>query len=239
MNDSNGLPAGTSAQGPADRQSYIDTRERFDQEPVAREYGKRKNAPTARNLREWQCIEQALHDLRTGASVLDLPCGTGRLERPLQEKGYRVTGADWSGHMLKVAEQAYLQETGQGRLPEEVRFTRQDVMGTDFDDGAFDAVISNRLFHHYPSAGLRRDALRELARVSRGIVVISYFTNFAFSALRFHLKAALLRRHPTDRIPIWYRELERDIVAAGLRRTGTYPVRLGLSPQTYLRLEKD
>lgn len=221
-----------------DRQTYLNTRDRFDRQSVAEEYARRKNAPSHRNRREWSCIERALQDLPAGSSVLDLPCGTGRLEPLLRKKGYRVTGADYSAHMIRAAEGAYLQQSGQTALPADVRFLRQDVMATDFADRDFDAVICNRLLHHYPTADVRRDVLRELARISRGVVVISYFTNFAFSAMRFHLKYKLRRQVPTDRVPIWYRELERDITAAGLVRTGTWPVRFGLSPQTYLRLEK-
>ena len=33
-------------------------------------------------------------------------------------------------------------------------------------------------------------------------------------------------------------KLKKDLAAAGLRCTDVYPVRRGLSPQTYLRLEK-
>ncbi len=238
MSSRNPLPPRGHAASTTGRQAYLDTRERFDRQAVARKYAGRKNVATARNRREWKCIERALRGLPPGAAVLDLPCGTGRLERLLQEAGYRVTGADYSEHMLEVAEQAYLQEAGLEELPAGIRFVQQDVMATDFADGTFDAVVCNRLLHHYPAPEVRRDVLRELARVSRGLVVISYFSNAAFSAFRFHLKSRLLRREPTDRIPIWYRELQRDIAAAGLRRTGTYPVRFGLSPQTYLRLEK-
>jgi ubiquinone/menaquinone biosynthesis C-methylase UbiE len=214
------------------------TRSRFDRPEVAREYRARKNVLTPRNLREWQCMEKALHGIGAGAAVLDLPCGSGRLEPLLEAKGYRVTAADFSGHMLQQAVDAYLASSGRRELPPEVRFLQRDVMQTGFADGEFDAVICNRLLHHFPTPGLRRQALTELARITKGVVVISYFSNFALSALRFHLKNRLANRHPTDRIPIWFSTLEQDLAAAGLRCTGTFPVRLGLSPQTYLRLEK-
>lgn len=36
-------------------------------------------------------------------AILDMGCGTGRLAVALAEKGHRVTGADPSGGMMKVA----------------------------------------------------------------------------------------------------------------------------------------
>jgi SAM-dependent methyltransferase len=45
-----------------------------------------------------------------GAEVLDVPCGAGRLALPLAERGYRVTGVDWSSEFLGHARQ---RDTGQ------------------------------------------------------------------------------------------------------------------------------
>lgn len=220
-------------------QRYLhEIRDRFDTLEVAQQYRARKNIVTPRNLREWRCIKMALHGVGGEAAVLDLPCGSGRLEPLLEECGFRVTAADSSSHMLDQAIESYLAASGNPRLPIHMRFLQQNVMQTVFADNEFDAVICNRLLHHFPTPDLRRLALAELARVSRGVVVISYFSNFAFSALRFHLKNLLTNRRPTDRVPIWFRILEKDLAAVGLRCTGTYPVRRGLSPQTYLRLEK-
>ena len=35
-----------------------------------------------------------------GAEILDVPCGAGRLALPLAERGYRLTGVDWSSEFL-------------------------------------------------------------------------------------------------------------------------------------------
>jgi len=99
-------------------------------------------------------------------------------------------------------------------------------------------TISNRLFHHYPTAELRRRALAELARVTNDRIIVSYFSNVALSALRFHAKNLLLNRKPNDRVPIWPAVFAADIAAVGLRVKAAFPVRYGLSPQTYLWLQK-
>jgi SAM-dependent methyltransferase len=44
-----------------------------------------------------------LRDLRAGAHILDLCCGTGQLLQQLSERGYRMTGVDGSEHMLEFA----------------------------------------------------------------------------------------------------------------------------------------
>jgi SAM-dependent methyltransferase len=38
-----------------------------------------------------------------GAEILDVPCGAGRLALPLAERGYRLTGVDWSPEFLEHA----------------------------------------------------------------------------------------------------------------------------------------
>jgi SAM-dependent methyltransferase len=138
--------------------------------------------------------------------------------------------------MLATACQHYLAVCGISADACDVVFVRQDVMATGFDDDSFDAVICNRLLHHYPSPDLRRRALAELRRISRGVVLVSYFSNRALSAIRFHVGKALQGRTPTDRVPIWFSALESDLDQAGLVVVSKYPVRYGLSPQTYLRL---
>nr|WP_320050020.1 methyltransferase domain-containing protein [uncultured Desulfuromonas sp.] len=217
---------------------YLETCKRFDSVDVALKYRARKNTFTSRNRSEWNCIKKALKKVSEGAHVLDLPCGSGRLEPLLEKLGYLVTAADYSKHMVDTAMMSYMERTGCSELPPSMRFTQSDVMHMDFTDGEFDAVICNRLLHHYPTSGLRQKVLKECARVSKGVVIISYFDNAALSSLRFHLKNLLLSRTPTDRIPIWYGTLKQDLNAAGLRCTSKYRVHKGVSPQTYLLLER-
>src|SRR5688572_3717799 len=60
----------------------------------------------ARHRREERAIRLALRDVPAGSSVLDLPCGTGRMLPVLNAMGYRVTAADASAAMVAYARDA-------------------------------------------------------------------------------------------------------------------------------------
>jgi len=218
--------------------SYTQTQARFDQQEVADEYVIRKNTlNTDKNRREMACIEAGLDGLSADARVLDLPCGSGRLELMLLDRGYTVVAADYAQAMLSAA-QGYHHDLLQADSEKSSRlsFQQEDILNTSFEDQTFDAVICNRLVHHYPEASLRQQVLAELKRITKDRIIVSFFSNFALSAARFHLNNKIRGITPDDRIPIWYKDFEHDIQQAGLRINDVYPVRRGVSPQTYLKL---
>ena len=79
---------------------------------------------------------------------------------------------------------------------------RQDVEKLEFETKSFDAVISFRLFHHFPNQEIRARAVAELCRVSRRHVLISYFHPWSTTALKQRAKTFFLNRpktkHPTS-----------------------------------------
>ncbi len=186
---------------------------------------------TARHRREVACIRRGLEQVPAGAEVLDLPCGTGRLVPFLSSQGYRVTAADASPHMARLAHE---------RFPDACHTFVTNVFATMFPDNAFDAVVCNRLFHHFRESGTRRTALRELHRICRpgGTLVVSFFCNSALDSWRFHVKDALRVHKATDRIPIDYSLFAGEIAAEGWEIMDRIPARPWLSPQWYLSLRK-
>ena len=221
-------------------ENHINTRERFDNEKVAQSYLlKKNNLSSFKNRREISCIEKCLSGLKAGSKVLDLPCGTGRLETMLLKRGYFVTAADYSNAMLKMTIAHALEELKNKKVyASRLKIGKQDVLNTTFQDNTFDAVICNRLLHHYPEAELRCLALKELARISKERVIVSFFSNFSVSAMKFHFGNKLLGIDPTDRIPIWLSQFKQEIEDSGLRISVICPVNFGVSPQTYLLLNK-
>lgn len=214
-------------------ESAEQTRNRFDSEAAATKYA-RSLGGTATHRREVACIRTALRGVAAGSRVLDLPSGTGRLLPLLVEMGFRVTEADSSPHMIEQARR-YAQTL---RLTQEVEFGVEDAFATSFGSGAFDVVLCNRLFHHFPEGEVRRRCLRELGRICRGPMVISFFCSASLGAMTFRLRNWLRRRTPTDRIPIPRERFVADAEAAGLKVVRTLATRGWVSKQWYGVLER-
>ena len=116
-------------------------------------------AKQRRDRNTQQAILRALREPGTIRSVLDLPCGTGRLTRLLIEGGFDYTGADQSEAMLTVA-----REKAAG-LPG-VRLVIADAARLEFPDASFDCVVCTRFLNLFPPE-MRRPMLAEMRRVSR------------------------------------------------------------------------
>ena len=91
-------------------------------------------------------------DVRPGMKVLDLCCGQGNVLADLLEHGFRVTGLDFSPVMLDLARK---------RAPG-AEFVEGDAQNLPFEDGSFDAVVSNFGVCHIPD---QPRALSEIKRV--------------------------------------------------------------------------
>src|SRR5215467_12294777 len=74
-------------------------------------------------------------DLPPGAAVLDVGCGIGRHAVGMAQRGYRVTGVDFSAPYLEIAAQAA------ARAGVEVTWRRCDMRELD-DDGVFRGAYS-------------------------------------------------------------------------------------------------
>ncbi len=133
---------------------------------------------------EMRLVSRALDLIPTGR-VLDLPCGGGRVSAMLAQKGYSVTAADLSDGMLDIARENLL---GAGLT---VPVEQQDAERLMYADGSFDAVVCFRLFHHFPDAEIRQRVVRELCRVARQRVAISYFSPWSPTALKRRWRQAM------------------------------------------------
>ena len=91
-------------------------------------------------------------------SVLDVPCGTGELERRLLSAwpDLEITGADLSPAMLREARRK--------DLGERVNWIEADVAKLPLPDAGFDYVVCANSFHYFRRP---QEALAELGRVLR------------------------------------------------------------------------
>ena len=121
------------------------------------------------NWRERHIVEALLKRCQLqGGSVLDVPCGYGRFTALFARLGMTATGADVSDVMVSLARDNQV-PSGRGR------WLAADICHLPFADGMFDCAFSIRLLHHRYSHDVRVRMLRELARVSRRFVVISFY----------------------------------------------------------------
>lgn len=215
--------------------SYHESLTRWSTSHAAREY------PSAfghsfRDRCELKCIQRFAAELPPGSRVLDIPCGTGRLTSILRACGHRVVGADCSEHMVQSARRNWLERGGKADPSGNPEFEVRQALQTGFDDKSFDAVVCNRLFHHFRESATRTAVFREFGRICRGPMLVSFFNTFALDAARLRIKHVLQRRTPTDRIPIPLSRIVSDARTAGLEVAATQAVMWGISPMWYLVL---
>jgi SAM-dependent methyltransferase len=144
---------------------------------AAQKYQRRK---PGKHHAELRLIDKAFQHIPTTHRVLDIPCGGGRVTVHLKKKGYRMTAADLSGDMLSIARQVV------GDVPVE----RQDIENLTYANERFDAVLSFRLFHHFPNPEIRQRVVNELCRVAAHHVVLSYFSPMSWTSIKRKLRAA-------------------------------------------------
>jgi SAM-dependent methyltransferase len=187
-----------------------------------------------RHFREEGCIAKGLAGVPKGSRVLDLPCGAGRMYPLLKRLGYQVTEADGSPSMLEYARRN-AEKFPHNHTDE---FVIADAFHTPFEDGQFDAVVCNRLIHHFPEPQVRQQLLRELGRISRGPIVISFFSLLATDAVKYTFKHAVSRFDWPSRKPISPWQFAHDVRRAGLTIARWIVPLPGFSMQWYAVLKQ-
>jgi len=134
------------------------------------------------------------------ALLLDAPCGAGRLFPTLAARG-RVVGLDVSPAMLEGARARGAEALLAG-----------DLAALPFAAQSFDAVVCCRLLHHLEREEDLVRIARELVRVSRALVLVTYWDAASLPALRRRLlpSARAPRRFARPRAAV-----EAAFVAAG------------------------
>ena len=217
-----------------DLNSAEDALQRFSTKEAAEKYNKALIG-TKKHEREMAALAKALDYIPNGSSVLDFPCGTGRLYTMLASKGFEISAVDSSWHMASIARGNRPESSSsQGTLQQ---FAVSDVLKTAFADKSFDAVVCNRLFHHFFESEIRRAAFAELNRITRKSVIVSYYSTRCIDSYTFKLKNKLRGRNPTDRVPIPPEVFQEDAAAGGLKVVAEFASRSIISMQTYAVLE--
>jgi len=99
-----------------------------------------------------QQVKDFLKNKKRKVKILDLGCGSGR--NFINDKKFEFYGVDFSKEMLKLAK-----KKGYKKL------VKAELYDLPFDDNYFDYALYIASLHCIPSAQLRENSLKELARV--------------------------------------------------------------------------
>ncbi len=137
-------------------------------EEQARGYERAKEADPRSHRAECRLVERALRGVPRGETIVDVPCGAGRMTVLLAALGFRPAAADVSPAMVELARLRF------GRDGIVVPVEQRDLEATGWPDQAFDNVFSFRFFRHLPTDAQRRRVAAELCRVAARRVIVSY-----------------------------------------------------------------
>jgi ubiquinone/menaquinone biosynthesis C-methylase UbiE len=178
--------------------------------------------------REERAIRLALRGVQPESRVLDAACGTGRITALLQLSGFQATGCDISLAMMTVARRRLTS------LGHDVPFVESRLEQLPYPDGSFEAVTCVGLLMHF-DADFRIQALNELARVSRGRLVVQYG---CVDTLQ-RAKARITGRPPGGvRCPVSEVRMQEDFERSGLTERARYWILRGVSSSLVVLLSR-
>lgn len=170
---------------------------------------------------ERRALQRLLRSCPTVAGCwLDVPSGAGRLSGELP------------GPVVQVDRDPAMLQACPGTGPRACA----SVHALPFPTHAFAGALCHRLLQHIATADERVAILRELARVVRGPLVVSFFDACSLQHARRLLRCAL-RRRPPGRHAISRAAFRGELQAAGWRPLAMQPLRRFLSEQTLVLCE--
>ncbi|MBI3853515.1 MAG: class I SAM-dependent methyltransferase [Verrucomicrobia bacterium] len=145
--------------------------------------------------------------LPKNALLFDCPCGVGRFVNTALEMGLRYAGGDVAVPMIQ---QAMKVSTAQ----QVIGFAASDAEHLPLGNNSVDCVMLWRLLHHIPDEAVRKRMFREAARVSRGMVLVSFHHPLSFTFLRRLVNRVFTSDWEISDITHW--RLRREAAECGL-----------------------
>lgn len=150
-------------------------------------------------------VKRYIDALPEGATVVDVPCGNGRMSRLLAQRGdLNLVAIDFNPHMLEAMDV-------QGAPSLNARRVRGDVLTLPLADQSIDLVLNIRLMHHIADRDMQVAMYRELSRVCRGLIVSTFWTTYCLRYWRKRLLSKPIKSYPVS--PAHYRSV---VAEAGL-----------------------
>ena len=122
-----------------------------------------------RTRRELEIMSELLGSQGHIQSLLDIPCGGGRLTGPMLERCENLIEADISMAQLQLALNTH-QEQGKNKTEGMIA----SAISIPLASNSVDGVVCARLTHHLPEPEERAKLVSELLRVAKSFVVVSF-----------------------------------------------------------------
>lgn len=182
------------------------------------------------NSQEKRIIQECFQDLPRHTTILDIPCGTGRLAEALLESGLKVYGADISVEMLDVANERLAGYGG--------RFTTEvmDAFKLTGSERQFEAALCARVLMHFPFE-TQIKFLRGVASVTRKRIVINHSLSSPYQRFRRWVKI-LLGHQKSAGHPITNSEIKRLLAESGFVEVKRRRINALISEAVYIVAEK-
>ena len=151
----------------------------------ARVYGQKfENRPGKKKVGQLETIfAKHMHDLvGKDATIVDVPCGNGRFYTTFS-KAKKLYCVDVSENMLKAFDEKF-------NPPNHVKMIKANAEKIPISDGVADLCFCMRLFHHLKTDRDRLGVLKELRRISKEYVALSFYNK---NSLRYWGRKILLR----------------------------------------------
>jgi ubiquinone/menaquinone biosynthesis C-methylase UbiE len=177
-------------------------------------------------------IRKMLSLLPKDLSIIDLPCGTGRITEVLTEFTTHIVCGDISDDMLGVARQKLIAKN------ENIVYRIIDAEKIDFQNNSFDLVTTIKLMHLIPLVVQAR-VLREIVRVSKRWVIVTYAYNSWLSWVKDYVfRKKYDKTNPSSDYPRHVSDVIEEVRKSGCEVRGKrYTFRLFSSEVIFL-LEK-
>jgi len=180
--------------------------------------------------REFQLLRRHMKAVGPCGTLLDLPCGGGRLTPAFADQADLVIEAD-----IAIGQILFSRSESATKTPR--LWMTASAFHIPLQDSAVDGTICVRLSHHLPTPSERHRLLEELLRVSRRFVIVTYFDHYSLKNWLRRLRRPFNRKDP--KLTMTTAEVASIARRAGARLVSAPPLsRIG-SGHRYALIVKD
>ncbi|HEX6810876.1 MAG TPA: class I SAM-dependent methyltransferase [Planctomycetota bacterium] len=142
------------------------------------------------DLRERVLLHRYFAKIGHVDSILDLPCGHGRLADLMKRHCNRLIEADWSFTMVSLNQRDH--------GTDQRGYMRASALEIPLADRSVDVAVSFRLSHHLETQELRERHLRELFRIAKRTVIVTWFSATSLKNLLRRVRVVLAGKKPKN-----------------------------------------